>query len=162
MRRFWPVKFLLWGAPLIGVFFMPVSAFQSYWIVSFVFACFFIMLQSVLLIDFAWEWSQHWVDQMESHPTSPGLYKFLLIGSTIIAFCFVFVVTVLLYVYFVPSKCQLNAFFVTFNLILTIAFTVISIMETVREKNPRAGLFQSAILAVYTTYLTGMLIFFRE
>lgn len=140
---------------MVGAFFIPIEVFGPYWIASFVFSCLFIVIQSIILVDFAWEWSSHWVHKMEESPTDSGFYKFLLIFGTILSFAFVFTITILLYVYYGPSHCHLNLFFITFNLLLVLAFTIISILGVVREKNHRAGLFQSAILGMYVTYLTG-------
>jgi hypothetical protein len=50
---FWPIKFLLWAGLIVATFFMPISAFSNYWIASFLFSAFFIILQAMLLVDFA-------------------------------------------------------------------------------------------------------------
>lgn len=61
--------------------------------------------------------------------------------------------TGVLYGYFAGSECTLNRFFVTFNLILVVIITILCIHPAVQESNPRSGLAQSSMVAVYCTYL---------
>jgi hypothetical protein len=61
--------------------------------------------------------------------------------------------TGVLYAYFAGSGCTLNRFFISFNLTLTIIITVLCIHPVVQEHNPRSGLAQSGMVAVYCTYL---------
>jgi len=64
-----------------------------------------------------------------------------------------FAITGVLYAYFATSGCTLNQFFISFNLALTIIITIICIHPIVQEYNPRSGLAQSGMVAVYCTYL---------
>lgn len=57
----------------------------------------------------------------------------------------------LLYVYY---DCALNKFFISFNLVLCIVLSVLSISPAVQERNPRSGLLQSAFVTLYIVYLT--------
>ncbi|KAI0311566.1 serine incorporator/TMS membrane protein, partial [Amylostereum chailletii] len=61
--------------------------------------------------------------------------------------------TGVLYAYFAVSGCTLNRFFITFNLILSILITVVCVHPIIQEHNPRSGLAQSSMVAVYCTYL---------
>ncbi|KXJ07794.1 putative serine incorporator, partial [Exaiptasia diaphana] len=59
------------------------------------------------------------------------------------------------YVYFTEaSGCSLNKFFISFNLILCIVISVISIFPKVQEVQPKSGLLQASIISLYTSYLT--------
>lgn len=53
----------------------------------------------------------------------------------------------------VLSGCQLNQFFISFNLVLCFLVSVISILPRIQESNPKAGLGQSAMVCMYVTYL---------
>lgn len=47
----------------------------------------------------------------------------------------------------------MNIFWITFNMILAIAVTVIGILPSVQEANPRSGLAQSSMVVIYCAYL---------
>lgn len=55
---------------------------------------------------------------------------------------------------YVSYDCALNKFFITINLVLCVIVSVISILPAVQERIPRSGLLQSAIVTLYTIYLT--------
>lgn len=76
---------------------------------------------------------------------------FALLGATIIQYALAFAGIVFLYVYY---NCAYNNFFVSINLLLCIAASVTSMLPIVQEKNPRSGLLQSAVVTLYTVYLT--------
>lgn len=61
-----------------------------------------------------------------------------------------------MYVYFLGdgAGCNINTVFITVNLILNVCVTLFSIYPPLQEKNPRIGLLQSAVVCIYTTYLT--------
>lgn len=61
--------------------------------------------------------------------------------------------TGLMYGFFAGQSCTLNQFFITFNLILCIIVTVLCVHPAVQEANPRSGLAQASMVALYCTYL---------
>lgn len=61
--------------------------------------------------------------------------------------------TTILYVFFAGSGCGLNRFFITLNLVLVVAITLLCVHPLVQEYNPRSGLAQSSMVAIYCTYL---------
>ena len=61
----------------------------------------------------------------------------------------------LLFIYFTTSDdCALNKFFISFNLILCLIVSVVSVLPVVQESLPNSGLLQSAVVTLYTVYLT--------
>lgn len=62
--------------------------------------------------------------------------------------------TIVQYIFFAHSGCTMNQAAITINLLLWVAISIISINPTVQEHNPKAGLAQAAMVAVYCTYLT--------
>lgn len=113
----------------------------------------FILVQLVLLIDFAHNWADIWVGNYEDSQ-SRGWF-IALMSATAIQYIFSLVGIILLYVYYTQSDdCALNKFFISFNMILCIVVSVFSIMPKVQEAQPRSGLLQSAIVTLYITYLT--------
>ena len=51
--------------------------------------------------------------------------------------------------------CGLNVFFVTFNLILSIVASLMSIHPRVQEAKPSSGLLQASIVVIYNTYVVA-------
>jgi len=51
------------------------------------------------------------------------------------------------------NVCYYNVLFITLNLILCTAVSLLSISPKIQEHNPRTGLLQSGVVAVYATYL---------
>lgn len=115
-------------------------------------ATIFILLGLVLLVDFAHSWSETCLENWENSPSS-NFWQWVLIGSTGLMYVFTIALTGLLYGYFAGAGCTLNRFFITFNLIFCVAITVMCVHPLVQEFNPRSGLAQSAMVAVYCTYL---------
>lgn len=76
-------------------------------------------------------------------------------GSTVTMYIGTFVLVGLLFAHFTSGDCQLNQFFVSFNLVLLLLATVVAIHPRVQEANPQSGLPQAAIVAVYATYLVA-------
>lgn len=114
-------------------------------------ATIFILIGLVLLVDFAHSWSETCLAKWEE--TDSNLWKYILIGSTLGLYLITITLVILQYIYFGVSGCSLNQFFITFNMLLSIAVTAISIAPAVQEANPRSGLAQSGMVVAYTAYL---------
>ncbi|KAI0303642.1 serine incorporator/TMS membrane protein [Multifurca ochricompacta] len=149
----WGPKVLLWLVFIIMSFFIP-NDFFVFWgnYVSLIGATLFILLGLVLLVDFAHSWSETCLENWENSNNS-NLWQWILIGSTASMYLATFAMTGVLYAYFTSSGCSLNRFFISFNLALTIIISIVCIHPTVQEHNPRSGLAQSGMVAVYCTYL---------
>jgi len=149
----WGPKVLLWLVFVIISFFIP-NGFFIFWgnYVSLIGATIFVLLGLVLLVDFAHSWSETCLENWENSNNS-NLWQWILIGSTASMYVATFAMTGVLYGYFASSGCSLNRFFISFNLALTIIITILSILPVVQEHNPRSGLAQSGMVAVYCTYL---------
>lgn len=60
--RFWGIKYLLVIGGVIGAFFIPEGQFASTWMVfGMIGGFFFIIIQLILIIDFAHSWAERWV-----------------------------------------------------------------------------------------------------
>ncbi len=134
-------------------FFIP-NGFFVFWgnYVSLIGATAFILLGLVLLVDFAHSWSEIFLEKWENS-TNSNLWQWILIGSTGGMYAATFTMIGVLYAYFASSGCTLNQFFISFNLVLIIIITIVCIHPVVQEYNPRSGLAQSGMVAVYCTYL---------
>jgi len=149
----WGPKVLLWLVFVIISFFIP-NDFFVFWgnYVSLIGATAFVLLGLVLLVDFAHSWSETCLANWENSNNS-NLWQWILIGSTAGMYVAAFAMTGVLYAYFASSGCTLNQFFISFNLALTIIITILCVLPVVQEYNPRSGLAQSGMVAVYCTYL---------
>ncbi|KAF9787431.1 serine incorporator/TMS membrane protein [Thelephora terrestris] len=148
----WGPKVLLWIILVVVTFFIP-NGFFMFWgnYVSLMGATIFILLGLVLLIDFAHSWSEMCLENWEA--TGSNLWQWIIIGSTAGMYATTITLTGVLYGFFAGSGCTLNRFFITFNLILCVIITVMCIHPLVQEHNPRSGLVQASMVAVYCTYL---------
>ena len=119
--------------------------------VAMIGASIFILLGLVLLVDFAHTWSETCLENWEN--SNSNLWQWILIGSTAGMYITTIALTGVLYAFFAGDGCTLNRFFISFNLALCILITIMCVHPTVQEYNPRSGLAQSSMVAVYCTYL---------
>lgn len=115
-------------------------------------ATFFILLGLVLLVDFAHCWSEMCLENWENSSNS-NLWQWVLIGSTAGMYAATIALTGVMYGFFAGPECTLNRFFISFNLALCCLITILCIHPAIQEANPRSGLAQSSMVAVYCTYL---------
>lgn len=150
---FWGLKFLLLLALWIAAFFIPRGPFGQAWMyIGFIGAFLFILIQLVLLIDFAHTWNEIWVSNAGDGNKCWyfGLFFFMFVFYALALTGFI-----LSYVFFTESSgCHLNKFFISFNFIMCLIISVISILPKVQEVQPKSGLLQSSIISLYASYLT--------
>ena len=107
-----------------------------------------------MLVDFAHSWSERCLDNWETGDENSNLWKNILIGSTLSCYAAQIALTVVDYIFFgSKSACGLNQFFITFNLILCVLVSFLSVTSQVQDANPKAGLGQSGMVVAYCTYL---------
>lgn len=151
---FWGFKVLIIVGIAIAAFFIPAGPFGvSMYYIGMVCGFLFTLIQLVLLVDFAHSWNDSWVEKKEDSD-SPKCWFGLLLGATIFNYIVSITAVVLFYVYYAHAGCTLHQFFVSFNMILCIGFSILSISSKVQDIQPRSGLLQSSVVTVYTMYLT--------
>ena len=150
---YWGPKTIVWFALVVMTFFIPERFFQI-WGQYFALAgaVLFILLGLILLVDLAHTWAEYCLDKIEAHDSRA--WRVLLIGSTLGMYTASFAMTIVMYIFFANSGCAMNQAAITVNLLVLLIISFISVHPTVQEHNPRAGLAQSAMVAVYCTYLT--------
>lgn len=151
---FWGIKFLLVAGVAFAAMFIPAGAFGPTWMwIGLIGGLIFILVQLVLVIDFAHTWSETWV---QNHEESDGRGWFCaLLSATFVQYCLSATAIVMLFIYYTKSgDCGLNKFFISINLILCVGVSVLSVWPTVQEHLPKSGLLQSAMVTLYTIYLT--------
>lgn len=151
-NEFWGLKFLICFGAAIGAIFIPDGTFgpAMMW-VGLIGGLAFILVQLVIIVDFAHTIAENWIENAEN---SRGYYYALVI-VTLTSYALSIVGISLLFVYFTHSGgCSLNKFFISLNLILCLIVSIISVMPAVQERLPHSGLLQSALVTLYTIYLT--------
>lgn len=149
----WLPKSILFIGLLVGSFFIPNDVFFGWGYIGLIGAFLFILIQLVLLVDFAHSWCDNWVSKFEESESK--FWQFALVGSTFLMYAVSLTLTILLFVYYASGDgCSLNKFLVAFNLCLCFVFSIISVLPAVQNVNPRSGLLQSAVVTLYMTYLT--------
>ncbi|KAJ6663501.1 hypothetical protein lerEdw1_009580 [Lerista edwardsae] len=148
---FWFFKFLILIGITVGAFYIPNGAFTSVWFYFGVVGSFlFILIQLILLIDFAHSWSQIWLRNADEG-SSKSWYAALFI-FTILFYAVSIASVVLLYVYYTkPDDCALNKGLISVNLILCVVVSVVSVLPKIQ---PHSGLLQASIITLYTMFVT--------
>lgn len=151
---FWFFKFLILLALVIACFFIPVEGFVSTWMVfGIIGGCMYILVQLILLVDFAHSWNDWWISKYEEDDSR--VYACGLVTLTSLFYVGSLVAVVCFYVYYAyDSVCGLNKMLVSINLILCVLVSIISILPAVQEHLPKSGLLQSSIVTAYVMYLT--------
>ncbi|XP_054723018.1 probable serine incorporator [Uloborus diversus] len=152
---FWGIKYLLLIGGMVGAFFIPEKAvFGQVWMYFGMIGGFlFILIQLVLIIDFAHGWTERWLENYEESQ-SKGWYC-ALIFCTVLHYALALAGVVLLYVYYTQeSGCGVQKFFISFNMICCIILSIISVLPKVQDALPKSGLLQSSVVMLYVVYLT--------
>jgi len=154
---FWAIKYLVLIGTAVGAFFIPEDGsgtFGTTWMYFGLIGGFlFILIQLILVIDFAHRWAESWVERYEE--TNSKSWYCALVFFTLLQYALCITAVVLFYVYYTTSEgCALNKFFISFNMILCIVVSIVAVLPKVQEYQPRSGLLQSSVVSLYTLYLT--------
>ncbi|RDW79637.1 membrane protein TMS1-like protein [Coleophoma cylindrospora] len=150
---FWGPKIIAWLGLIVLSFLIPDSFF---WVwgnyISFGAAMLFLLLGLILLVDLAHTWAEYCLEQIDAHDSQA--WRGILIGSTLGMYAASLAMTIIQYIFFAGSGCSMNQTAISLNLIFLLVVSAVSVHPAVQEYNPKAGLAQSAMVAVYCTYLT--------
>ncbi|GAA6099238.1 serine incorporator 2 [Tachysurus ichikawai] len=151
---FWFFKFLILVGITVGAFFIPDGTFHNVWFYFGIVGSFmFILIQLILLIDFAHSWNEVWVRNAEEG--NGKCWYFSLLFFTILHYALAFTAVVLFYLYYTkPDSCTEHKVFISLNLIFCIIVSVVSILPKVQDASPQSGLLQSSLISLYTMYVT--------
>ncbi|KAI9221681.1 serine incorporator/TMS membrane protein [Blastocladiella britannica] len=149
---FWGPKVTLWIGLIVMAFFIPNEFFIGYSkSVALLGSGAFILLQLLLLIDFAHSFSERLIDNYQQTESRSAMA--LLVGMTVGLLVVAVTLTGVMYGFFSAAPCKLNQFFISFNLVLCIGAAILSVAPAIQESNPRSGLAQVSIVVAYATYL---------
>jgi len=158
---FWLIKIPLLLALGVAAFFIPNPFFAYYGWVALIASGIFILVQLILLVDFAHTWAENWIGKMEESEEGDNRWYYTLLGSTGVLYAFAITMIILMFVFFCrdAAKCQTNVAFVTMNIIFCLLLSFVSIQPRVQELNEKSGLLQAGVITAYATYLvwSGMM-----
>jgi hypothetical protein len=150
---FWGPKIIAWLGLIVVSFFIP-EAFFMFWgnYIAFFGATMFLLLGLILLVDLAHTWAEYCLERIDA--TDSRVWRGVLIGSTLGMYAASLAMTIIQYIFFAGGGCTMNQTAISLNWIFFIIVSIISVHPAIQEYNPKAGLAQSAMVAVYCTYLT--------
>uniref|UniRef100_A0A452R431 Serine incorporator 2 n=1 Tax=Ursus americanus TaxID=9643 RepID=A0A452R431_URSAM len=129
---FWFFKFLILVGITVGAFYIPDGSFTNVWFYFGVVGSFlFILIQLVLLIDFAHCWNQRWLgkaEECDSRAWYAGLFFF-----TLLFYALSVAAVTLLFVYYTqPGSCYEGKVFIGLNLTLCFCVSVVAVLPRVQ------------------------------
>jgi len=140
---------------LIIPFFIPQDFFKGYAYVALVCAILFLLMQSIILLDFAYGWNDLWAGRASR---GEGASYGLLVATTLFIFACTIVLTGLMYHWFVePDGCgggdySRHAFLVTFNLLTGVMHTVGAGFISAKGLSRQASILPSSVVFIYCTW----------
>ncbi|XP_010791143.1 serine incorporator 3-like, partial [Notothenia coriiceps] len=151
---FWFFKFLILVGITVGAFFIPDGIFNTVWYYfGMVGSFFFIVVQLILLVDFAHSWNQSWL--LKAEEGNSKFWYAALLTFTAIFYALAFSAVVVFYVYYTkPDDCTEHKVFISLNFIFCIIVSVVSILPKVQDAQPSSGLLQASFISLYTMYIT--------
>jgi len=147
--RFYPFKFIVLAASCVGFFFLPDSFFDVWQEICRVLSFFFLVLQLIILIDFANDLHEFLInpkgeegDNAEMPCTAKATYLGLCLAGWggAIAGC------ACMFVYL--GDCPLNKFFIAMTIIFGVVTTIASIQSKLNK-----GLLVPSIIFAYGTFI---------
>ncbi|KAI8465487.1 MAG: serine incorporator/TMS membrane protein [Monoraphidium minutum] len=144
----WAAKLAAWLLFIALPFFFPNGVVVAYgWAARFG-SGLFLVIQMLILLDFAAAWNEAWVAAGEEDER----WLYALLGLTVAAYAGVLAMAGLLFAFFKPAgagSCGLNVFLITAALLLCVGFSLLSVMPFARG----GSLFPSAVTSLYVMYL---------
>lgn len=140
----WHLKFLAWlvlnGLP----FLFPNPVIIAYAWVARIGSGLFLVVQMVILLDFAAAWNDSWVSKHSEN------WLYALLAVTVISYSGSLVVIGFLYHWYGAHKdCSLNTTLITLTLVMALAFSMVSVHPSVKG----GSLMPSSLICAYCVYL---------
>lgn len=117
---FWGPKIIIWLGLIVGSFFLPNRFFEVWGnYVAFAGAILFLLLGLVLLVDLAHTFAEYCIEKIEE--TESGVWRGVLIGSTLFMYLGSFAMTIVMYIFFARSGCSMNQSAITVSSLAQLA-----------------------------------------
>jgi len=149
-RGFWFAKALLLLALLVSSLWITNGWLQGFREFARYSSFLFLLLQILLLIDFAYSWNEQWLGYDEASDTE-GMcgWKGAILASSFLLYAASITGWVLLFTTFGSAECPAQQTLISLTLVLCLALTVISCSKIA----PHGTLLTSATVCAYATYL---------
>ena len=125
-------KVILLAGFCVASLFMPFDFFIGFGYFAMVASVLFLIMQAVILLDFAYSWNEKWVpEDGYNNDEDESLFKRATLAATFLLFAVAITLVGLSYKWFAPDSCSgsdksLNLFFITFTLAFGILGTLAS------------------------------------
>uniref|UniRef100_A0A0N4ZWX8 Serine incorporator 5 n=1 Tax=Parastrongyloides trichosuri TaxID=131310 RepID=A0A0N4ZWX8_PARTI len=150
----WFFKYLIVIGIAVGYFMITSKSFsEPMMIIGLIGACLFILIQLILIIDFAHGLAVYMINSFEESE-SPRAWALLLYGFVLFNYGLCLFGSIFMYKNYAGEGCGLPKFAIIFNILLCVIVSIISILPKVQEHFPHSGLLQSSFMSMYTIYLT--------
>lgn len=150
---FWPLKLAGFAGLIFLAFWkVPRSLLDWMYVPSCIMSGLFLLAQSILLVDFAYDLADCLVAKAEQVSEGFNWFYATMLTITFASLALSVGSTVYLMIQF---KSNTSTTLNILNLFLIAIMNLSSALEAVRQENPSAGIFQSAILSSYMVYLVA-------
>ena len=145
LSRFqWWLKGCLLLVVVVGCWFIPDSFYLVYVDIARFFSGLFLLLQLIILVDAAYSWQEAW-----SSDERPWHKALLAVSGLQYGLCIALLVLMFRWFSSPQSECQLETFFLSFTLVLTVLTSLLSVSPWIEG----GGLLPAAVVTSYCTYL---------
>ncbi len=152
----WPIKVFALVGCCVCAFYVPFTWFQGIFVIAVIGGILATLIQAFLMVDVAYEYADFLISRYEESYNQN--YKYLLFGLTI-AFNLI-PVGGAIYL-FINYQASGDIALVSVNLLSSWLMSFLSTLESVRDLNPRVGIFQSSLLGCYNFYLVLCALLYR-
>uniref|UniRef100_A0A915I269 Serine incorporator n=1 Tax=Romanomermis culicivorax TaxID=13658 RepID=A0A915I269_ROMCU len=153
---FWFFKYAILIGIIVGMFYIPygTGSFDSAMMyMGMIGAFLFILIQLILIIDFAHGWADRWVNNYQE--TGSRSWFAALLTVTGVFYTISLACVTMFYIYYTKADdCSLHKAFISINLILCVIASILSVTPKIQEANNNSGLLQASFLTMYVMYLT--------
>eukprot|EP00118_Oscarella_pearsei_P004735 m.20702 g.20702 ORF g.20702 m.20702 type:complete len:461 (+) comp28064_c0_seq4:53-1435(+) len=149
---FWLFKILFLIGLVVVSFFIPAGPFgKAMTVIGMIGAFIFIIIQLLLLVDFAHSWAESWLQKAEDN----RIWYYLMFTVAFMCYAAVLAALILFSIFFTDGEgCSLNKFFIGLNFSLCVIISVLAVVPKIQEVNPRSGLLQAAVVSLFIMYVT--------
>ncbi|KAF7250323.1 Serine incorporator 5 [Varanus komodoensis] len=150
---FWFIKFLVLAAMCSGAFFIPdQDTFLKAWrYVGAAGGFLFIVIQLILLVEFAHKWNKNWTSGTKHNKLWYGSLAFV----TLVLYSIAVGALIVMAVFYTRAEgCTFNKILLGVNGGLCLLVSMVAISPCVQDRQPHSGLLQSSIISCYVMYLT--------
>uniref|UniRef100_A0A8C6VTH3 Serine incorporator 5 n=1 Tax=Naja naja TaxID=35670 RepID=A0A8C6VTH3_NAJNA len=153
LMGFWFIKLLILAAMCSGAFFIPdQDTFLKAWrYVGATGGFLFIIIQLILLVEFAHKWNKNWTSGTKHNQLWYGSLALVTLTLYSVAVGALIVMAVF---YTRADGCTFNKILLGVNGGLCLLISVVAISPCVQNRQPHSGLLQSGIISCYVMYLT--------